>query len=720
MAVGTYVECITLKDGVALYGGFVGGETALGERDWSANVTILDGKHAGSVVTTPVGAGATTRIDGFMICNGGGSSTAGGGILCMSCAPTIQNNIISGNTGSSGGGIYCDPSSCPTIVNNTISDNCARIGSGICCESSCSITGNVICANFASVRGGGIACASHCAATIANNVIAGNAGEGIYCDRYTSPLIANNTITGNSGPCDPTAGSGGIFLYSTASPRIVNTIVAFNSSGIGQFGGQGAPILECNCVYGNTAGNYAGLSDPTGMDGNISVDPRLAGQAYGNVHLQVDSPCVDAGDDAAVEDGWLDMDGHARVFGNHVDIGADEADGSTPHLGPNIIVRVSPDGDDGNDGSRWEEAKETVQAGIDVAAAEGGEVWVRIGIYEQRIVLLPHAHVYGGFAGTETTRGERDSGSHASILDGGWGGSVVTTGGYGHALSTIDGFTVRNGKGYYGGGIFCQGCSPAINNNVITLNSATFNGGGICCSYGSFPTIANNLIVGNSAEAGGGISCDQASAAVIVGDTIVGNSADAAGGIGYSSFWPGTVANTIVAFNSSGFGGTWTSASLHDNCVYGNGTYNYSGTIDPTGTEGNISEDPRFLATPTAGDDGKWGTADDDYGDLHLRYGSPCINAGDPGYVPAVDETDIDGQVRVLYGRVDMGADEFFLVGDVNDDRYVNVGDLQAVIAAWGSSLGGLNWNPKADLDGDLYVTVGDLQLLAANWGREI
>ncbi len=58
--------------------------------------------------------------------------------------------------------------------------------------------------------------------------------------------------------------------------------------------------------------------------------------------------------------------------------------------------------------------------------------------------------------------------------------------------------------------------------------------------------------------------------------------------------------------------------------------------------------------------------------------------------------------------------------GDINGDNYVNVGDLQALIVAWGSQESPLtgNWNTNADCNSDGYVNVGDLQVLVAHWGE--
>jgi hypothetical protein len=63
----------------------------------------------------------------------------------------------------------------------------------------------------------------------------------------------------------------------------------------------------------------------------------------------------------------------------------------------------------------------------------------------------------------------------------------------------------------------------------------------------------------------------------------------------------------------------------------------------PAGGTGNITNDPVFI--DLAG------------GNLRLQSSSPCINAGNNGYVGT--PTDLDGNPRIINGTVDMGAYEF-------------------------------------------------------------
>ncbi len=280
--------------------------------------------------------GAATLQDNCIVENG---AADGGGIACVGAlagAITVFNNYVSGNTG---GGIYgtaFSGSGTLTIANNTIFTN---IGAGITCNNAGAvrIAGNIIAVN----SGGGIRCQSS-GATILNNIINGNTaycGAGISCDA-NAPLIANcliirNTATSVGGGiycsddatpmivnctiADNTASNGGAVCNSARAPTIVNCIVAFNSSGLQST--CGTPVLSHNDVFGNADYDYAGM--PTGVD-DVSVDPLLGNPAGGNYHLVFGSPCIDTGDDAAVQVGWVDIDWEARIQGAHVDIGSDE------------------------------------------------------------------------------------------------------------------------------------------------------------------------------------------------------------------------------------------------------------------------------------------------------------------------------------------------------------------------------------------------------------
>lgn len=87
------------------------------------------------------------------------------------------------------------------------------------------------------------------------------------------------------------------------------------------------------------------------------------------------------------------------------------------------VFYVKTDGSNANDGSSWQNAFATVQHGINAAFAFSGkaEVWVASGTYHptealsdadgqqaddvyKSIIMYSGVNVYGGFAGTETTK----------------------------------------------------------------------------------------------------------------------------------------------------------------------------------------------------------------------------------------------------------------------------------------------------------------------------
>lgn len=287
VAAGTYYERVTLKDGVALYGGFAGTETTLDQRDWKANVSILDGQSGGTVVTAFGLSSTATRIDGFTIQNGSNS-----GLYCSSSSPTISNNTISGNTASSyGGGIYLNDNSSPTISNNTISGNETGQGGGIFCfSSSPTIRNNTINENKASSSGGGIYCWNNSSPTISNNTVSRNtaySGGGIFCS-YSSPTISNNTINGNKAPL-----GGGIDCYSSSSIIINNTISGNETDeGGGIFCSSSSLTISNNRISENMSTYFGGgiccfTSSPT--ISNNTISGNTASSDGGGIYLDENS-----------------------------------------------------------------------------------------------------------------------------------------------------------------------------------------------------------------------------------------------------------------------------------------------------------------------------------------------------------------------------------------------------------------------------------------------
>ncbi len=543
-------------------------------------VTIRSGGVYGvyCVNASPVIAHCTITQTGFWNRGGGGgiyctnssasiddnsivqSRSVAPGIYCSYCSLAISNNVIAGNRGDSpsgaggpGGGIDCEHSA-GRIISNRIVGNAAATGGGISCTYSTTeiafnliadnradfvgggietfaaacnihnnrIVGNVLFGSVGSLGGGGISCLGAGSAEVVDNLIVSNVvlhaiggkgGGGITCGLGASPLIRNNTLVANQAPL-----GGGLYSATTNLATMVNNLVAFGSSGVYVTDNFS---FRNNDVFGNGTNEFGGSPDPTGTAGNLAVDPQLVeNDEFLVARLAPSSPCVDAGDSSVVESGEMDVYGQPRVQGAAVDIGAAESDGTLPASVPQI-VRVSVGGDDQQDGSSWAAAKRTVQAALDQAARTGGEVWVAAGTYPENLQVRMFTALYGGFAGTETDRAQRDWGAQRTILDGGQAGSVVSASWIGR-FAAVDGVTIQNGNATMGGGIYCVGSPIRVQFDTIQNNTAV-DGGGIAWLEGErllrwsivsqtspwprlalpTPYLADNRIVGNRTVAQG-------------------------------------------------------------------------------------------------------------------------------------------------------------------------------------------------------------------------
>lgn len=763
VAAGTYTGSFTVTDGVALLGGFGGTETVRDQRDILMHASILDGQRRTNVLVVASGAGPETRIDGFTIRNGvsaSGTPGTGGGIRAIGAEPVIANNsfisnavsvagsavylhsssatLVSnyfgfngydtfspgeggavavfnsspriesntfvGNRGRDGGAVYISTSTGYLIGNSMLNNSATRDGGALLCTgASPQMDHNRMLANVAAARGGGAAFLSGSASLFFNNVLCMNVaatsasetrgGGGVFIDSTSQPSVLNNTLVSNTAPV------GGI-LVSNRNSLIANNIVAFGTSGVG---GVSNPRLQFNDLFGNTTGNYVGITDQTGTAGNVSVDPKFAGDLrLAVVNLLPDSPCKDAGSSQLVPFGATDIDGKPRIQGAAVDIGAAESDGVTTTFLP-PVVRVAPEGDDHNDGGAWNRAKKSIQAAVDVAGRTGGEVWVKTGSYTENVIQRSFTYLYAGFAGAETNRSERNFRTNTTVIDGRQSGTVVRMAGLDDG-ETVDGFTIVNGAAPAGGGVYADGNVRIVNNrfenntaiepatttlvrgggaiylgagnalvgnnfflrNRTAVNSTnmTADGGAIVVVAGA-PSVINNVFRGNSVTnafpkglaRGGALLVLSSARPNIINNTFTQNSAqlsngaslpDQGGAVNLVVATSGTtpvpvLVNNLIAYNSTGVSATGRTPDVRNNLVYGSARANYDRIADQTGTNGNISLPPRLVGP---------------YGDPHISSNSPARDAGDSSVVGA-DWTDLDGLPRISGTRVDIGADEF-------------------------------------------------------------
>ena len=382
VAKGTYTPgsdrtaTFTLKNGLAIYGGFVGTETDLSQRNIGGNVTRLSGEigEPGNGdnsyhVVTGGGTNSTARLDGFTISDGNANGSSpydmGGGMYNDASSPTLANLTISGNAASGiGGGLYNNASS-PALTNVIVSGNTASIGGGV------------------------------------------------YNNGNSNPTFVSLTLSGN------TATFGGGLFNNASNPQIRNGVL---------WGNTGNQITDTNGSNSTVQtsivqGGYANGS------GILTVDPQFvaavpgAPSSGGDLRLRSSSPAINAGENALLAAENADADGNARIIGASVDLGAYENQEDCGNL-TRLYVTSTRQGF-GN-GESWANSTNNVQSTLARARACPAitQVWVAKGTYTPgsdrmaTFTLKNGLALYGGFKGTETLLSQRNVGGNVTRLSG--------------------------------------------------------------------------------------------------------------------------------------------------------------------------------------------------------------------------------------------------------------------------------------------------------------
>ncbi len=531
-----------------------------------------------------------------LIVTGNSAYANGGGVLSWNASPTFTNVTLSNNVADSGGGMSINfvngSSQSPKLTNVTFDSNgspTTNSGGGLyIIQSSPSLTNVTFKLNEA-VIGGGLYSTTQSAPTLTNAMFISNQasyeGGGLASQDFSTPTLYNAVFIANYG------GSGGGVSSESSQVNLVNA--TFNAN-ISDRGGAvytknlsnvatAVPTLTSSILWGdvtwpstpseiyNAAGSASasysivqgGYTGTGNIDGNpkfISpVDPSTGITTNANLRLGSGSAAVNAGDpNAAIPPLPAgDLDGKPRIVGAKVDMGAYEAlcPSDTPTT---LYVNAAVSGGLGN-GESWANASPTLAFALARAQACSTvtQIWVAKGTYKPdptghtssrnaSFTLKSGLAIYGGFAGNETSLGQRNANpaTNGTVLSGDLLGNdtgsrnttaednayhVVTAFQGVDATAILDGFTIRagwanstNATCFYGsdtpelpppcgGGIYQDRASATYSNLIITDNYASWYGGafggGVFANQSNSTftnvTVSNNNASSPVAEGGG-------------------------------------------------------------------------------------------------------------------------------------------------------------------------------------------------------------------------
>lgn len=308
-----------IPTGVKVYGGFVGTETLVTQRNAANNTTILEGLFGNGDKSYHVvrfdGASNQTALDGFTIQNGlanGTSDLLGAGIFLLNnSAPIIRNCIIKNNTAQQhGGAAYCQTGS-PQFISCHFTDNSTVLYDGGALYFNASTQVQIIGCLFdhnTAVRYGGALAVIFSTVNVTNCTFAdnsrGSAGKAIVISNSggqpTSVATIRNSIFYRNLPLTSNDD-----VYLTTGTASVSVVARNNMTTLG----------TANFTAGSSLLNI------------LAANPEFVDADNRNYQITC-SEAVDAGDTTGLMAilPTTDLAGQARIAKTAIDLGAYEND----------------------------------------------------------------------------------------------------------------------------------------------------------------------------------------------------------------------------------------------------------------------------------------------------------------------------------------------------------------------------------------------------------
>lgn len=701
-----------------------------------------------------------------------GTTNGGGGMFNVTASPSLTNVLFlnnkagNGMVGNGAGGMYNHSNSSPSLTNVVFSGNIANGNGGAMHNynnSSPVLTNVIFTNNSASTTGGGgiYNSGTGCNPKLVNVSFSNNTGPsggGVYSvggsgtTTYANVLFWNSSLTGTSAP----GGQGNLIaaadpFFNSADPDGADDQWLTADDGLALNAGMPGTAIDQGLasVGGFTipTTDAVGIARPQGL-----YDPGSYELAYQPLSLNITSG--KSGDQVIIT--GSNLTGATSVKFNGTEASSFTIDSSTQITarvpfglvsngkvsvltpsGPALssssftitsrihLVKANASGNGA--GNSWTNAHPSLQTALTNAVA-GDEIWVAAGTYKpgtlrtDTFTLKSNVPIYGGFAGTEFLRTDRDFNTNMSILEGDLNGNdnatvsvgdpnrsensyhVVTTS---VANTTLDGLTIQGGHAFSGatdgggflnnnvvsnltnmvfksntavngGGLFLNGGNANLNNVSFIGNVANNAGAGMFTQGSASPTLTNVRFVNNSAVNGGGIY--GSSGTLNISNCRFFNNS-ASGGLGGGGLYNGpgssaNVNNSVFMGNTATNGGAvynYTSSPIYANVIFtGNSTGGRGG-----GMYNTFTSSPKLINVTFNGNSATSG-------------GSALYNnSGSPVFVNVLLWNNVLGNIALpgSQGNVQAGSDPF-----------VNSADPDGVDDIWFTPDDGLQLTSSFDL----------------------